>query len=99
MSAESDDNLSKALTLLKQTANSAQCISRHSSRSAGPPDIGELFLEELRLRRARLREWIEMLNQEAGGATAPQLPPAAARMAPQGCRRRNRRRIRRDEQV
>jgi len=91
MSANSNDDLSKALALQKQAARSTQPAARNSHR--GGPDIGELFLEELRMRRARLREWIDMLNREADDL---QLQPAAARlprMAPQSCRSRRNRRV------
>ena len=87
MSAKSNDNLSKALNLLKQTASSAQSTPRNSSRRNGP-DIGDLFLAELRMRRARLREWIDMLNREADGL---QLQPAMSRVA--RCRSRRDRRV------
>lgn len=89
MSANSNDNLSKALNLQKQAARSTKPAGRNAHR--GGPDIGELFLEELRVRRARLREWIAMLNREVDDL---QLQPAMARlprMASHTCRsRRNR---------
>jgi len=86
MTSKSNDNLKKALTLLKQTARGAQPPTKRAPRGGGPPDLGELFLAELRMRRAHLREWIEMLNQEADGEAAPRFEAAAVRLAPQTCR-------------
>ncbi len=78
MSEKSNDNLTKALALLKQTARSAQAASRRPPNAREPLDIGELFLADLRVRRAHLQEWMEVLNSEAvrSGLKAQ---PAAAR--------------------
>ena len=51
-------------------------------------DIGELFLAELRMRRARLREWIDVLSREAVAETVCRMQPAVARAAPRRCRGR-----------
>jgi hypothetical protein len=90
MNTKSNDNLNKALTLLKQTARSAQTTTVSSSRRADRSDLGELFLAELRMRRAHLREWIDMLNQEADGETAAPVRRPVARIAPRVCRGRHR---------
>ena len=87
MSAKSNDDLSKALSLLMQTARSAQFTSRHTSRSSGP-DIGDLFLAELKMRRAHLREWIDMLNREVDGESGLGLQPQPSRLARRACRGR-----------
>ena len=86
MNSNSSDNLSRALTLLQQTALSEQPASR--SRRKGQPDLEELFLAELRMRRARLQEWMAMLNQEMDGEAERVRHRSAARMSPQSCRRR-----------
>ena len=87
MNANSDDNLSRALTLLKQSARDRKPASK--SGIGDSSDIGELFLAELRMRRARLRQWIDMLNQEAD-CEAPRTQKVKGRMAPQSCRGRRR---------
>ena len=87
MSAKSNDDLSKALNLLEQTARSAQFTPRTSSRQNGP-DIGDLFLAELKMRRAHLREWIDLLNREVDGDNGLGLQPAPSRLARRACRGR-----------
>jgi len=64
MKAKSNDNLNRALTLLRRTARNTQ-PARHGLRNGRTPDIGELFLAELRVRRAHLKQWIEVLSREA----------------------------------
>jgi hypothetical protein len=98
MTTKSSDNLKKALTLLQQTAVSAQSPAKRTARQAGP-DIGELFLAELRIRRVHLRKWIDMLNQEADRVAAPRLQAATVRAASQTCRGRNRQAFAAREQV
>ena len=85
----SNDNLAKALALLRQTARIAQAASRRRASAREPLDIGELFLAELKVRRAHLREWMEVLNSEAVQA-ALKAQPAAARTTPRECRERHR---------
>jgi hypothetical protein len=68
MKAKSNDNLNNALRLLRRTARRTQPV-RHALRNGRTPDIGELFLAELRVRRAHLKQWIEVLNREATAAT------------------------------
>jgi hypothetical protein len=89
MSGKSNDNLAKALALLKQTARSGQADSRRPANARELLDIGELFLAELRVRRAHLQEWMEVLNSEAVQA-ALKAPPAAVRRPPRACRGRYR---------
>jgi hypothetical protein len=89
MNGKSNDNLAKALALLKQTARSAQAASRRPANARELLDIGELFLAELRVRRAHLQEWMEVLNSEAVQA-ALRGQPAATRRAPRVCRGRYR---------
>ena len=89
MSAKSNDDLSKAVSLLMQTARRAESAARTSSRRSGA-DIGDLFLAELKMRRAHLREWIEMLNREVDGENGQGLNPAPSRLARQACRNRQR---------
>jgi hypothetical protein len=65
MKTEHDDCLTKALTLLRQTALSEGQALKGSSLSPVSCDIGELFLAELQARRERLKRWIHLLNEEA----------------------------------
>jgi hypothetical protein len=89
MSGKSNDNLTKALALLKQTARTAQAASRRPPNARKPLDIGELFLAELRVRRAHLQEWMEVLNSEAVRAGL-KAQPAAGRATPRAGQARHR---------
>jgi len=87
MKTKSSENLAKALTLLNQTARSAQLALQHQAQASDAADIGELFLEDLRTRRAQLRGWIELLSREIDGETALRTQQAVTWMAPRSCRR------------
>jgi len=91
MSAESEEHISDAGTLLRQAKGGAPIAPRCFSPGSGP-DLCELFLAELRMRRARLREWIEMLSEEAGNQAAARKSAAPTR--PRACRGRNRQVVR-----
>lgn len=88
MDTNADDDLWKALALLKKSAPNAPCSSRRPGGKNEWTAVGELLLAELKLRRARLLELIDMLSREALGEKAHRVQPSAARMAPHTCRRR-----------
>lgn len=83
MSAKSEDEVSKVGTLPLRAPGGVPTGTRCCSPGSGT-ELCELFLAELRMRRARLREWIDMLSQEAGRP----MGPAPGR--PRTCRGRNR---------
>lgn len=69
MEAESIDNLTKAVSLVMQSRRRTKG-SKGPAGEGAPEDIGELFLADLRVWRAKLQEWVEVLSREAG-ANAP----------------------------
>lgn len=88
---KSDNNLTKALSLQKQTADNGESGKRSGHRAA-QPDIGELFLAELSVRRANLRRLIELVNQQVEREAALAGSPVAHRVS-SSCRSRQAQRI------
>jgi uncharacterized protein YigA (DUF484 family) len=89
MKSRSKDHLTRALTLLEQTARRTPAAKIQSSREARAVDLAELFLAELRVRRAHLKEWIEMLNEAANEEMPARVRGVRARLSgSSGCRGR-----------
>ena len=68
-----DDQLIKALAMLRQTGLRERRATEVSSVSTASGDVGELFLADLQARREQLKRWIRLLSEEArlGGECAP----------------------------
>lgn len=72
MAQKPKNDLTKALAMAKRTAGGAHRDGSAAASDPGPGDLGELFLAELKIRRAHLRKWIDTLSREADrDRTAP----------------------------
>ena len=81
MKPKSDDNLAEAVSLLQRGA-------RGGSGAGESEDVCELFLAHLKVRRAELRAWIEVLSREAGAAVPAQPGAMFQGMTHYACRER-----------